>query len=324
MRAPGFWTRRGVMSGLLVPFSAVYSAVARRRRGSKSGYRAPVPVICVGNLTAGGAGKTPTVIDVLTRLTERGVAVHAVSRGYRGSERGPLLVEIGAHSAAQVGDEPLLLAAHAPTWVAKDRAAGVRAAVKAGAGAVVLDDGHQNPSVVKDLSLVVVDAGYGFGNGRVLPAGPLRETIADGMARADAAVLIGTPPEPWPESFHGKPVLRAALKARFSGISLDGVRVFAFAGIGRPEKFFDTVREQGGVIVDSETFPDHHPYSRQILERLMTRANAQDLMVVTTEKDAVKLPTLTQGKIWPVPVGLVFDKPDAVEDLLDVITPESQ
>lgn len=309
---------------LLTPASWIYDAASKWSRKRKPSYRAPIPVICVGNLTAGGTGKTPTVIDLLQRLTECGLAVHAVSRGYGGSETGPLEVVIGRHTAAQVGDEPLLIASYAPTWIARDRAAGVRAAVEAGAQVIVLDDGHQNPSVEKDLTLIVVDAGYGFGNGRVIPAGPLRESVAAGMARADAVVLIGDSAQPWPETFHGKPVLSASLQPRFSGISLEGARVFAFAGIGRPEKFFETVRAQGATIIDSETFPDHHTYSRPIIDRLMARAEAQDLMMVTTEKDAVKLPQYTLGKVWPIPVGLIYDIPEEVEKTLSSLLKRSQ
>jgi tetraacyldisaccharide 4'-kinase len=324
MKTPAFWADRNWRSALLAPASWLYDAASRWSRQRKTPYRAPVPVICVGNLTAGGTGKTPTVIDLLQRLTERGLAVHAVSRGYGGSEAGPLAVVIGKHSAAQVGDEPLLIASYAPTWIARDRAAGVRAAVEAGAQIIVLDDGHQNPSVEKDLTVIVVDAGFGFGNGRVIPAGPLRENIAAGMARADAVVLIGKPQEPWPKVFHGKPVITATLQPRFSGISLEGARVFAFAGIGRPEKFFETVRAQGATIIDSETFPDHHTYSRPIIDRLMARAEAQDLMMVTTEKDAVKLPQYTLGKVWPIPVGLVYDAPEEVENTLSSLLEASQ
>ncbi len=306
MKAPAFWEQRNWISTALLPVSWLYGMASRWVQSRKKPYRASVPVICVGNLTVGGTGKTPTVIALLQRLTEQGVTVHAVSRGYGGTEIGPTLVEIGKHTAAEVGDEPLLIASYAPIWVARDRAAGVQAAVNAGADIIVLDDGHQNASVAKDMSIIVVDAAYGFGNERVLPAGPLREMISAGMNRADAVVLIGKPATLWPETFHRKPVLRAALRPRFSGISLDGARVLAFAGIGRPEKFFDTVKEQGAKIIDSEAFADHQTYSRAIIDRLMARAEAQDLMIVTTEKDAVKLPEYTRGKIWPIPVGLSF------------------
>lgn len=324
MKAPAFWESRGWRSTLLLPAAEIYCAVGRFLRNRKAIFRASVPVICVGNLTAGGTGKTPMVIKILQKFSENGVLVHAVSRGYGGSEVGPLAVEVGTHEAAQVGDEPLLIASYAPTWIARNRAAGVRAAIEGGAQAVVLDDGFQNPSVEKDLSLIVVDAGYGFGNRRCIPAGPLRERVEEGMARADALVLIGEPDNPWPDEFHGKSVLRAVFEPRFSGISLEGARVLAFAGIGRPEKFFDTVRQQGATIVDSETFPDHYVYSRSIIERLIARAEAQDLMLVTTEKDAIKLPRDTLGKIWPLPVDLVFDDQSALDRLLSVFTTHSQ
>ena len=324
MKAPAFWERQGWRSRALLPVAAIYAAVSRALRRRQTAYEAPIPVICVGNLTAGGAGKTPTVIKIIHLLQEAETVVHAVSRGYGGSEAGPLVVEVGTHEAAQVGDEPLLIASYAPTWIARDRAAGVKAAVKAGAEVVILDDGFQNPSVAKDLSFVVVDGGYGFGNGRGIPAGPMREGVEEGMARADALILIGEPSNPWPDMFHGKPVLRTSFEARFSGISLDGARVLAFAGIGRPEKFFETVRQQGATIVDSEAFPDHFAYNQPLIDRLMARAEAQDLMIVTTEKDAVKLPKGTLGKIWPLPVDLVFDDQSELESLLSVFTTQSQ
>ncbi len=320
MKAPAFWDRRGWRSAALTPAGQLYNTVSKMLR-NRQPYKADVPVICVGNLSAGGTGKTPTVIALLKYFSDTETSVHVVSRGYGGAEAGPLAVEIGTHSAAQVGDEPLLIASYAPVWIAKDRAAGVRAAAQAGAELIVMDDGHQNPSVAKDISLIVVDAAYGFGNGRIIPAGPLREHVSAGMARADAVILIGKPPDPWPETFHGKPVLRAALKPRFTGMSLKGARVLAFAGIGRPAKFFQSLEEQGADIIDREVFADHQVYSRKIIDRLIARADAQDLMAVTTEKDAVKLPDYTRGKIWPVPVDLVFEDDSAghLRKLMDTI-----
>jgi tetraacyldisaccharide 4'-kinase len=212
MRAPEFWRRDGALAHALAPLSWAWAAGARGRQAGARPEHAAAPVLCVGNLTVGGAGKTPTVLALLRRLRERGRKPHALSRGYGGRLKGPLRVAAG-HTAAQVGDEALLLAEAAPTWIARDRAAGARAAVAAGADVIVMDDGFQNPSLAKDLSLVVVDAAYGFGNGRLLPAGPLREPIARGLARADAVVLVLPSLDerlaPLPPM--GLPVLRARL-----------------------------------------------------------------------------------------------------------------
>ncbi|HRO10405.1 MAG TPA: tetraacyldisaccharide 4'-kinase, partial [Amaricoccus sp.] len=249
MRAPAFWAnppaRPGLLARLLAPLAWVWTFVTRRRLARGRGVRLRVPVVCVGNLTAGGAGKTPTVIALVERLAARGVAAHVVSRGHGGSLEGPVRVEERRHTAAEVGDEPLLLAAFAPTWIARDRAAAARAAEAAGAAVVVMDDGLQNPGLAKDLSIVVVDAGMGFGNGRVIPAGPLREPVADGLARADLLLAIGTPEErarfraAWPDI--ALPVVGARLAPLPTGMPWQGLIALAFAGIGRPEKFFATL-----------------------------------------------------------------------------------
>ncbi len=314
MRPPAFWQTDGWVALALLPLGWAYAQAGALRRRFAKPYRAPVPVICVGNLTLGGAGKTPTVIDLLQRLAARRVEAHAVTRGYRGSERGPYRVDARSDKPARVGDEPLLLAAHGPTWVAKDRAAGVRAAVEAGARAVILDDGFQNPGVAKDLSIIVVDAVAGFGNGRVFPAGPLREPVAAGLARTDAVVVIGEGAVPLPE---GIAVIRARIAPRVTGMSFDGARVLAFAGIGRPEKFFDTLRGLGAEIVDSESFPDHHHYTGSMINRLLARADEQGLTVVTTDKDMVKMPPSARGRIWPVPIELAYEDEAGIEGMLD-------
>ncbi|MGE5766800.1 MAG: tetraacyldisaccharide 4'-kinase, partial [Bacteroidota bacterium] len=216
MRTPEFWHSENTAARLLAPLGLAWQAAGAARRAFVRPWRAPVPVICVGNLVAGGAGKTPVVLSLLTLLRARGLRPAALTRGYGGSAAGPLLVDPARHDAATVGDEALLLAATGPTWLARDRVDGAREAVEEGAEVLVMDDGFQNPGLKKDLSLLVVDAGYGFGNGRVMPAGPLRETPAAGFARADAVVIVGGGDVAGIVARlpHGLPVLRARLEPR--------------------------------------------------------------------------------------------------------------
>ena len=272
-------------------------------------------MVCVGNLVAGGAGKTPVALALSAWLLEHGVPVHVVTRGYGGQLRGPVRVDPNRHDALAVGDEALLLAARAPCWVARDRAAGVRAAVAAGAGAILLDDGFQNPTVAKTLGLIVVDAGYGFGNGRVIPAGPLRENLRRGLGRADAVVLIaGEGDAIGAEQLRpglGVPVLSAVL-APLRGERLAGSRLLAFAGIGRPEKFFATLRALGAVLVGTRAFPDHHPFRVAELEGLRRDAERSGARLITTAKDIVRVPSAQRAGIevleveirWPDPIAL--------------------
>ena len=304
MKAPAFWSRPpGLASTLLAPLGALYAA-ATARRLRRRGIRVGVPVICVGNLTAGGTGKTPTVMALAARLAERGVAAHVVTRGHGGRLAGPVRVDERVHSAADTGDEPLLLSAFAPTWVARDRAAGARAAVAAGAEAILLDDGFQNPALVQDLSIVVVDGGAGFGNGRVLPAGPLREPVAAGLARADLVLTIGPGEVVLPEP----PVrMRGVLAPLATGMDWAGLPVFAFAGIGRPEKFFATLRGLGADVRGTEALADHQPLSPALLRRLGDSAARLSAQPVTTEKDAVRLPPALRGQVLVLPVRLEIE-----------------
>src|SRR3954468_20361740 len=256
MRAPDFWRRRGAAALALAPLGALYGFTVALKARSAKPFDPRLPVICVGNLTAGGSGKTPVAIAIAERLRAKGHKPFFLTRGYGGSERGPVMA-LRAHSAAMMGDEALLLARAAPTIVAGDRAAGARLAKEKGATVLVMDDGHQNFSLRKNLSLVVVDAQTGFGNGFQIPAGPLREPVAQGVARADAAVLVGDG-GPDLAAFRG-PVLRAHLVT--DGGALVGRPVFAFAGIGRPEKFIASLEASGAKVIGSCFFADHHPYS---------------------------------------------------------------
>jgi tetraacyldisaccharide 4'-kinase len=315
MRAPGFWQNDGVLPALLAPAALCFAGGGWLRRRAVTPKSVAAPVICIGNLVVGGAGKTPVAIAVAERLIARGKTVHFLSRGYGGHAKGPVRVDPLLHTAADVGDEPLLLARIAPAWVSRDRAAGAAAAVAAGAAVIVMDDGFQNPGLEKDLSLLVADGGYGFGNGRVIPAGPLREPLAAGLARADAVALIGTDQrgvaEILPPSL---PLLRAALAPLAA--TLAGRRVFAFAGIARPEKFFATLQSMGCILAGQRVFPDHHPYAEAEVAALIEEAQHADAVPVTTEKDAVRLAPSLRAGIETLPVAIRWRDEAAVDRLM--------
>jgi tetraacyldisaccharide 4'-kinase len=304
MRAPGFWQHDGLLPRLLTPFSWGYAA-ATARRMARPGWRAPVPVICCGNATAGGSGKTTLALDLAARLSGRKVAF--LTRGHGGQGRG----RVDAPDPKRFGDEAVLLAQVAPTYVDPDRAAAARLAVADGAGLLIMDDGLQNPGLAKDLSILVIDGQAGFGNGRVIPAGPLREPVAAAAARCQAAVLIGADRTGALDQLpKGLPVLRARLVAAGAPA---GARVLAFAGIGRPEKFAETLRGAGVEVAGLRSFPDHHRYSERDLDGLRAEARAMGAALVTTPKDAVKLPA---GFAAVVGVALEWDDAAALLALM--------
>ena len=312
--APSFWSSDGVLARVLSPLSAIGAAITARRV-AQPGWQAPVPVICCGNVTVGGAGKTTLVLDLARRLSDNGV--HILLRGYGGSARGVHRVDPG-DAFSLVGDEALLLARAAPTWTGADRAASAKAAIQAGARVLLLDDGLQNPTLMKTTSILVIDGRTGFGNGRVLPAGPLREPVASAAARCQAAVLIGAdatgalarlPPE--------LTVLRADLQQDASIAALAGKPVVAFAGIASPGKFFDPLHHAGAMLLAAHPFPDHHAYTAGELHRLLGQAAGLQAALVTTPKDAVRLPPDIRSKVTVIGVGLRWHAPERIDQLLD-------
>ncbi len=322
MREPAFWYRPASWkSHLLRPLGALYGAIAARRL-QRNGLDAGIPVLCVGNYHGGGAGKTPTVLALATLLRELGETPAVLSRGYRGRLRGPVRVDASRHSAADVGDEPLMLAGRVPVVVARDRANGVALAKAQGATVILMDDGFQNPAVLKDASLIVIDSIKGIGNGKVMPAGPLRAPLAAQIERTDALIVIGDGAAADDVADRvtaaGKPVLHAHfVPGEASLAALRDRRVLAFAGIGDPERFVRTLRGNGVDVAAVKIFADHHPLSPREIEQLLFEARREALTLVTTEKDLARLrgpeglPDWAQA-IVPFAVTLQCDDPAAL------------
>ena len=310
IRTPQFWHQpRGVLAYSLWPLGWLYgAATAWRQSRASQAHQASCPVICVGNINAGGTGKTPVVIALAEHLKQRGRQVVALSRGYGGRVAMPALVDPKRHGAAKVGDEPLLISAFCPVVVARKRVEGLALALAQNPDVILMDDGFQDPTVRKDFSVVVVNAALGFGNGFCVPAGPLREPLAKGLARADLYLSIGDPAaqrrfaalEP------GQAHLRVEgqIKPLLTGMPWQGLPVLAFAGIAHPEKFFATLRDLGANVLGCEALSDHEPLSLPLMKRLAAKARALNAQLVCTEKDAARLPAQYQRDVLALPVRL--------------------
>ena len=304
MREPAFWYRPpSWKANLLRPLAALYGAVAAERLRQK-GFDAGIPVFCVGNYHAGGAGKTPAVLALTGILRDLGETPVVLSRGYGGRLRGPVMVQPQRHGAADVGDEPLMLASHVPVAVARDRIDGVALATSQGASVILMDDGFQNPAIAKDASLIVIDSDRGIGNGYVIPAGPLRAPLAPQLDRTDALIVVGRGTASNAiaariAALPDKPVLSARIAPDPACVArLAGQRVLAFAGIGDPGRFFRTLRAAGIDVVREQTFADHHPFSTGDLDALIADAKREGLILVTTEKDLARLRHRGEPPAW--------------------------
>lgn len=325
MKAPAFWDQPvGPAALALWPFGLAIGCVDALKQVLSRPARVPVPVLCVGNPTVGGAGKTPTVIALIARLKARGERPFVLTRGHGGIVQGPHRVRLEQDSAYDVGDEPVLIAAHAPVIVDRDRARGARLAVAEGASILIMDDGMQNYGLAKDATIAVIDGGSGFGNGFVTPAGPLRGFLSMARTHVALTVLIG-------EGMRGNaaasllkaPVVRARLAPAAGAQAFSGQRVFAYCGIGRPEKFRRTLEEIGAEIVGFRAFPDHHVFTPRDIERLLKEALESQAQIVTTEKDRVRLLASPQGRAVlaglsnVISVVTEFDDVEPIDALLD-------
>jgi tetraacyldisaccharide 4'-kinase len=319
LKTPHFWGSKNWLSSLLLPFSYCYYSGYRLRCKYTRPVKLSAPVICIGNLTAGGAGKTPVALYIGQLLKNKNINAFFISRGYGGSQKTALLVDPKKHNALQVGDEPLLLARVLPTIVGKNRLEAAMLAITEGAELLVMDDGFQNPSIEKDLSFIVVDRRLSFGNERMLPAGPLREPVLYGIRRADALIIVN-PANFLPTALPDIPFLLARSQPKPSMLALGGKDILAFCGIATPGKFYKMLENSGARIVERISFPDHYHYTRKDLLFLRGQAKKQgNALLVTTSKDATRLPAESMQEIAVAEMELVFENPEKLSNMIEAV-----
>lgn len=318
---PKFWKNINIISILLLPAALLFCIATFLRNLTTSKYHAKVPVICVGNVTVGGAGKTPVVLAIADILRESGLSIAIASRGYKGEITKPTLVDKNRYTVNSVGDEPLMLARIAPTYIAAQRDLAVQMAENNGANVVIMDDGLQNPSVYKNISLLVIDGKFGIGNALVLPAGPLRETLSSGVRKCSAIIVIGKDEtgilkHPALNAKTTPPILRARLEPH-GQLPDPNVPYIAFAGIGNPEKFFSTLAENGYNIVETIPFADHYNYTDGDMNEIIHKAENKGARIITTEKDEVRLPLFAKKKVQVLPVKIAWEDETQIRNVLE-------
>ncbi len=325
IKTPSFWYRRPdtkppLLETILTPLGWAYNTGHKMNTARRKTQKAAMPVICVGNLVAGGSGKTPVALSLMQMIVGVRLAQkpHFLTRGYGGNEKGPLLVDYFKHSAAEVGDESLLLARAGFTIVSADRPAGALLATEKDADLVIMDDGLQNPSLHKDISFVVIDGASGFGNGKLLPAGPLRETLEDGLNRADAFVVIGKDKTGACARLpKGKPVFSAHVEVPDDRKPMTTKPYVAFAGLGRPEKFYHLLQKLNCEVKGWHPFPDHYNYKPENIYKLIDEAKEKNALLITTEKDFIRLPEENWDmEIIQLPIRLAWEDEKAVTDFV--------
>jgi len=322
MKTPEFWSRRGPPALALLPLTPLWWLAGTMRKAFATPYHAPIPVICVGNLTAGGVGKTPLVAWLFDRLAERGLQPAILSRGYGGSAAGPLWVDPAEHDAGICGDEPLMLADRRDVMVAHDRARGARMIAERGRhDLIIMDDGMQNPYLAHDLEIGVFDGSNGVGNGWLMPAGPLRVPLSAGLAQLDLAVINGDDETGLagriPEAVERYEARLHPEKSVIEG--LEGTPLLAFAGIGRPKRFFASLEAAGGQIAKKLSFADHHPYSQHDLMQILEDAQRHGAEMITTQKDWMRLPPDWRARVAMLPVTLEIDRADDLLARIDAV-----
>ena len=319
MKAPQFWYEPNTWKAkFLYPLGYFYNLLTLLRGKLAKPQSYSCLTICIGNLNVGGTGKTPTTIALAKHFLKKGLQVHVVSRGYKGKFQGTFLVDPQKHKSDEVGDEPLFISEFTSVWVSNKRKNGIAAAENAGAQIVLLDDGFQDPSFHKDFSLIVVDGEKGFGNKKCMPAGPLRENIVQGFKRADALVIVGERIYKFDTFPTHLKIIHSTLKPIETGMNWKEGKYLAFAGIADPSKFFKTLRSLGANLIDCVALSDHQKLDGQVLKRLERKANSAHALLVTTEKDAVRLSNTYRKKVLSLPVRIEFDDKSELENLFNI------